>query len=305
MNHIPFTLLAYFLNGIAVLIDKFMLTKQIPNPLIYVFYFSVFSLLALFLLPTTHYPLPTTLILASTSTLLWTTGAYFMFSALTVGQASRVIPIIGTIIPIILLLTALFTRVVSSGEIFAIVFLIGGLIFLTLPDWFIDKNSSKIKPLELLFTFASAIFFAISYIALRQAYLQENFLTVLVYSRIILIPIIAITLILPITRKIIFAKSEKHPLFHLKSKIGLLFLAGGAAGGASELLLTFSVSLANPALVNSLQGTQYVFIFFASLILSSRFPDVFKESLHIGKLVSKLIGVGLIGLGLYLLAFAG
>ena len=78
---------------------------------------------------------------------------------------------------------------------------------------------------------------------------------------------------------------------------------GQAVGGASELLITFSVSLATPALVNSLQGSQYLFLFIASLFLGKKFPEIFKEQHTYLKTAFKILGIICIAVGLYLLAF--
>lgn len=295
MNYLPFALLAYLLNAAAVTVDKLLLAKTIPNPLIYIFYISMASFLALFFLPLTHTPSVEVFMLASTSTLLWTTGAYFLYSALRVGLASRVVPVIGTLVPLTLLLHGAFTSKLSTFEIFAIESLILGLIFLTLPDW---KGHLSFK--ELAFEVTSAILFAISYLVLREAYLKEEFLTVLVWSRLILIPTATIILALPSLRKIVL--SQGTPVNWL-SKTGALFVFGQLAGGVSEVLITFSVSLATPALVNSLQGTQNIFLMLFSLILARKMPDIFSERFSPTIIISKLSGISFIGLGLYILAY--
>lgn len=299
MTHIPVTLLAYFLNATAVTIDKLMLTKHISNPLIYIFYFSAFSALALFLLPFAGVPTLEVFIIASTSTILWTIGAYFMFKGLQVGLVSRVIPIIGTLIPVFLLVESLINKTITQAEVIAVVVLIFGIVALTITDW-----KGQIKKSEIAFELLSAVFFAVSYIVLRQAYLQADFLTVLVWSRFIIIPISLIILIIPRLRQIIFSSHAGQPAFSLISKAGLLFLAAQTAGGLSELLLTFSISLASPALVNSLQGTQYIYLLVFALILSRKYPAVFKEKYTFLVIFSKIIGIALIGIGLYLLAFS-
>lgn len=297
MSHIPFTLMAYLFNATSVTIDKFMLTKHIPNPLIYIFYFSAFSALALVLLPFTHIPTLEVLIIASASTVLWTTGAYFMFRGLQVGLVSRVIPVIGTMIPILLLTEALISQTISGTQILAVILLTFGLISLTIMEW---KGSITKK--EIAFILLSALLFAVSYVVLRQAYLRDDFLTVLVWSRFIIMPVSIIILLVPSLRKIVFSSKAGQPSFSLLSKAGLLFIMGQAAGGSSELLLTFSISLANPALVNSLQGSQYAFLFLFSIFLTKRFPEVFKERFSFITVLSKIIGIGFIAGGLYLLA---
>ncbi len=298
MSHLPFTLAAYFLNAVAVTIDKILLNKAIKDPLTYIFYFSIFSLLALLLLPFAHFPPLFVLFLASLSTILWTTGAYFMLKALQKGQVARVIPVIGTLTPVILLIQATTSQTITTNQLWAVVILIFGLIFITLPSW-----RGDIKREEILFEFIASFFFAVSYLVLRQAYLQEDFLTVFVYSRMVLIPAAAIIFLVPTLRKRAFSQGDTK--FNLLSSSGVLFLLGQSAGGASELLLTFSISLATPALVNSLQGIQYAFLFIFSLVLSNRLPKVFKEDFSLYNMYSKLAGIIFLALGLYVLAFSG
>ncbi|KKQ16112.1 MAG: hypothetical protein US28_C0005G0027 [Candidatus Daviesbacteria bacterium GW2011_GWA1_36_8] len=297
MSHLPFTILAYFLNGIAVTVDKFLLVKHIPNPLIYIFYYSLVSCVILLATPFTKFPSFEVLFLASISTLLWTTGAYLMFRALQIGVLSRVIPIIGTLIPLFLLIDSSINGTINLNETWAVLFFIFGLISLTIFDW-----KGKISLSEVVLEVGSALFFAISYIILRQAYLQENFLTVFVWSRPILIPVGIIILLVPKLRRIVLAK--EGPRLKFFSKAGALFAIGQVSGGTSELLLTFSISLATPALVNSLQGTQYIFLFILSLFLAKKFPEIYKENLSRVVIIFKILGIFCIGAGLYILAYS-
>lgn len=297
MSYLPFALLAYFFNGIAVLIDKFLLTAKIKQPLVYIFYISLFSFLLVFFLPLTHVPKFNVFLLASVSTIIWTSGLYFYYKALQVGLVSRVVPVIGVLIPIFLTIEAIFVKSISQIEFLAILVLILGLVFLTIFEW-----RGHLTRHELRFEIISGFLFAISYVILRQAFLMDDFLTVLIWSRMIFIPLAIIILLIPLTRKMILISGE-GPKFSLKSKSGLLFMFGQATGGASELLITFSVSLATPALVNSLQGSQYLFLFFASLFLGRKFPEIFREQHTHLKTALKILGILCITAGLYILAF--
>lgn len=289
MTHLPFTILAYFLNSISVTVNKILLKKDIPDPFAYIFYISIFSLILLPAIIFTHVLSLPILTQASISTLFWITGAYFMFKALKTGQVSRVIPVIGTLLPLILFFDASRTSSITTNQTWAISFLVLGLIFITLIDW-----KGKFSKKELLYEVVSASFFALSYILLRQAYLQAPFFSVLVWSRLILIPLILLILLLPSLRKKVLVKSNISK--NTFSKTGLIFLAGQVSGGASELLLLFSISLANPALVNSLQGTQYIFLAFFGLFLKEKYT---KPALFF-----KLIGILFIALGLFVLTFS-
>lgn len=302
MSHIPIALAAYFFNALAVLSSKFLLKKIIPDPLIYIFYISLVSLLALFALPFTNIPNLEVFSLASASTLLWTLAAYLMYKALKIAPVSRVIPIIGTLIPLILLITASQNSSLAQNQIHAILVLILGMVFLTITDWqpSLQSNDKKLNKTEVIYEVASAVFFAISYIILRQAYAQFDFFSTIVWSRLILLPVGIIILAQPALRlKIITPSGPKLNLF---SKNGLIFSGGQISGVISEFLLLFAISLANPALVNSLQGSQYVFLLFFALILSRKYPSIFQEKYTSKILAIKFIGIALIGAGLYLLA---
>lgn len=287
MNHIPFTITAYLFNALAVTANKFLLNKAIPDPLIYVFFISLVSILAILALPLTKVPTLDIFLIASVSTIFWTTGAYFMFAALKIAAVSRVIPIIGTLIPLILLISASLTNSVSQNQVVAVVILLIGMIFLTRSDL-----QGKLGKKEIIFEILSAMTFALSYIILRQAYLKLDFFSTIVWSRLILLPLCLFMLLVPhIRKKIITSKGSTINFF---SKDGLIFLGGQAAGIISELLLLFSISLANPALVNSLQGTQYIFLLIFGLVF-------FKEKYTSASLISKITGIAAIGIGLYLL----
>ncbi len=299
MNHLPFTISAYLFNALSVLTNKFLLNKTIPDPLIYVFYISLVSFLVIFALPFTHIPTTAVFTTASVSTLLWTAGAYFMFKALKIGQVSRVIPVIGTAIPIILLIFASGGNAISVTQAQAVAVLTLGMIALTVTSW-----RGKLIKWEIIFELLSAGCFAFSYILLRQAYLQLDFFSVLIWSRLILLPLCIFILIIPTVRKKIVTStvsmSSRRKPGSIKS--GLIFLGGQISGVISELLILFSISLANPALVNSLQGTQYVFLLVFALVLGKKYPQIFEEKYTLLTLLPKLIGIILIGLGLYLLS---
>ena len=303
MSYLPFAILAQVLNSVAVTIDKFLLTKTIPDPLIYIFYFSLISLLALLITPFVHLPTEAVLTLASLSTLCWTAGAYFMLSALKSGQAQRVIPIIGAATPIFLIFFSFGGLTFSQLE--AIALLVAGLLLLTVEDL-----KGRFNKRELLLEIISALFFAVSYYLLRLGFEQQDlpaggqgFLTVLVWSRPILIPLGFFILIIPALRRKItsfLASKKTHP----RKSIGL-FIFGQISATTSELLLLFSISLASPALVNSLQGIKYVFLLIFSLILGRKFPEIFKNNFQGFYAISQIVGMGLIGAGLYILAISG
>lgn len=292
-----FAILANLLNSIALTVDKFLITKVIPDPLVYVFYFSLISFVALLGIPFTQFPSSQVFILASTSTLSWTLGAYLMFWALKTGQVQRVVPVIGTIIPLILLAISSITGGISPNQTVAVLILVLGLVFLTFQDL---RGRLLLK--ELFLEVLSAIFFALAYLMLREAFLKQDFLTVLIWSRPVLLPLGVVIILIPKGREIVLSVTKQGS--NLK-KAGLLFVGGQISAGVSELLLLFAISLANPTLVNSLQGTKYVFLLIFAFILGKKYPDIFKRQRGGWQLLTTILGIILIGAGLAFLAFKG
>ncbi|TSC93540.1 MAG: hypothetical protein CEN91_224, partial [Candidatus Berkelbacteria bacterium Licking1014_85] len=108
---------------------------------------------------------------------------------------------------------------------------------------------------------------------------------------------VILILFVPDWRKLIIkhqqgAKTRKNLTFFLSVRL---------LAALAFIMLNWAISLGNVALVNSLQGAQYVFLFFIVLFLSAKFPRILKEELGGGVLLQKTIGVSLIGTGLYML----
>ncbi|MDP3973396.1 MAG: hypothetical protein Q8P92_01050 [Candidatus Daviesbacteria bacterium] len=295
MIYLPIAIVSFFLNSVAVTVDKLLLTKTIRDPLLYVFYFSLVSLLVLLIFPFIQVPTTNVLVLASLSTLFWTLAAYLMFKALQIGLLQRVIPVIGTLTPLFLLIFARREHSISPSQTWAVIFLLSGLILLNLGYF-----KGRIKINELILSILSALFFAVSYFLLRLAFLEESFLSVFVYSRPILIPLGIILFLIPQFRRKIL-QFQKNNL-KIQNPAVWLFAAGQISAAASELLLIFAISLASPAIVNSLQGIKYIFLMIFSLVLGKKYPEIFVEKTSLMITLAKFLGIVSIIIGLYLLS---
>ncbi|MFA5024811.1 MAG: hypothetical protein WC523_07760, partial [Patescibacteria group bacterium] len=69
---------------------------------------------------------------------------------------------------------------------------------------------------------------------------------------------------------------------------------------AAFIMINWAISLGNVAVVNALQGVQYLFLFVIIILISNKFPKMLNEQLGGGVLLQKLIGTVMICLGLYL-----
>jgi hypothetical protein len=67
------------------------------------------------------------------------------------------------------------------------------------------------------------------------------------------------------------------------------------------IMLNWAISLGNVALINALQGVQYIFLLIIVLFLSTKFPKIMREETGGGILFQKIIGAALLAIGLYML----
>ena len=77
------------------------------------------------------------------------------------------------------------------------------------------------------------------------------------------------------------------------------FLVVRLLASLAFIMLNRAISLGNVALVNSLQGVQYVFLMLIVFFLSTRYPRVLDEELGGGVIFQKVVGATLMSGVLY------
>jgi len=143
----------------------------------------------------------------------------------------------------------------------------------------------------------SAFVFAAYYVLIKYIFLHQPFLGSYVWTRLGSF-LGALFLIVPRRNwDIIFEPQRKtEAIKNLPLFLGIRLLAG-----IGFILLNYALSFGNVALINALQGIQYVFLIFIVLFLSESYPGILKEEMNRAVLAQKLIGGILVGVGLYLL----
>ena len=295
---LPIAIIGYILNGGAVVIDKILLNTSLPKPAIYTFYISMLGLLAILLLPFGFEWKNSILLPAFLSGVTATLALLTFFQSLKSGEASVAGPVIGAFNPLFALILGItfFNQLISGSQLIAILVLILGTAILTFNLWFSRIKSQK----QLLTMTLSGFFFALSYVFLKEGFLQSNFITGLILTRFFGAAAALLFLLMPDFRNQIFASSlKKHNFFN---KTSLLLLTGQSMGAAQGFLLALAVSLASPALVNSLFGMQYLVILGVSLALAKKAPQLLDENLSKAVVWQKILGAGILSLGVYLLS---
>lgn len=299
IGFLPISILAYALNGGSIIVNKILLNDSLPKPLLYTFYSNVFQLLVLFLIPFGFtLSFDSAFYMAAISGIVSVFALHTFYISLKQNEASVAGPLVGAFNPLFtIILGAIFlNQFLTATQFLAVLVLIIGTIIVSL-----SLLLSKVKIDKRFFMIIlSGLLFAISYILLREAFLKTSFINGLIISRAAAGLFVLTFFALPSLRSDIFnpKKSSSKPL----SKPTLILLGSGHAMGAlSGLLITFGTSLANPALVNSMFGIQYVTILLVAIFLSQKHPQLLDEKLTKASIFQKAAGVAVLSFGLYLM----
>ena len=301
MSWILIAISAYLILAIVSLVDKYLLVGPIPNPKVYTFYIGVLGVLVLFLAPFVGFSVsqPGQIILSLLAGAIFTYGLFWFYKALRDFEASRVVPAIGGILP---LFTLGIVYIFSAGketlgyfEFFAFILLILGSILITY------ERSKKISFKSLQISAIAAFFLSLSFVLTKYVYLAQPFWSGFIWIRIGgFLMAISFFLLFKEIREEIFKKKVSFK----KRTIGV-FLSNQAMGAGAGILQNWAIFLAPlvcVAIVNALQGVQYVFLLMFTVLLSLKFPQILKEEISKKILFQKIISILLIGGGLVLLA---
>jgi len=305
MTWVFVTIFSYFLFSLSSLVDKYLLSKRLPDPVLLSFYVGILGFFALFLIP--WFPFPTNyfiFFLAFAAGFFRIFGLFFYYRALWEFETSRVVPAIGAILPISTLFFSLtfFVKnqtifdIFSFEKIISFLFLLAGGVLISV------EKSKKLTLKSITFSAFSAILFSLSFLFSKVVYQKIGF-----GSGIILILLACafsalFFLFFKNTReRIIKAKSLQSKE---KKKTGVLFLFNQVLGGSASLIQNYAISLtpiAYLAFLNALEGTKYVFLLIFTLFLSLKFPHIIKEEISKKTIFQKILAVLLIVIGLAML----
>jgi drug/metabolite transporter (DMT)-like permease len=289
--------LAYFFLSLSSLGNKLVLAGT-SKPTSFTFYVGMLNISVLIFLPFIAWSFPNASILwwMIAEAIVFMLGLYTMYWAIEYYDVTKVITTIGATQPIfILILTWLIWGEATLGRngILAFILLVIGNIIISL-----GKNAKATEG-YLKLTLLAALFFAVDYILSKIIFLSVPFLYGLFWMRMFAFFLAFILLVSKKNRKEIFEKKTV-----LNKKTELTFMLANTAGGASNILQSFAISLAPVAflpVVNSLNGLQYVFLFFLTLFVSYFWPKALHEKETKKIIIQKIISIIFIASGLALL----
>lgn len=292
MSWLIVIILSYFLFAVVSLVDRYLLIGP-PNPKIYTFYVGVLGILALLLVPFVGFSVPGVyeIIFCLLVGAVYVFALFFLFSGLEQFEASRIIPGIGGFLPIFTLLLIYFfsegRTVLNPLEILAFFFLVLGSVTIS---W---QSSTKISFKSLGFSALIGLFLSLNFVLAKYVYLILPFWTGFIWIRVG-------TFLTSIF--FLFTKQVRKELFSgvsaFSKKTGAFFLFNQAIGASAFILQNWAIALAGLvylSVINALQGIQYVFLFFLTLLF-------LKEGLSKKVILQKITAILFIGIGLIILA---
>ena len=314
---LPIAIFAYLINAGVYTADKYFLSKKVHSSVAYAFYVGIWSIgnVMLFLFVPFFVPSLSWLILDLLAGLLFLWALVAWYKALHQSEATKVVPIVGAFIPVYsFILSYIFLgESLSQKELIALLILIIGGVLISIKQKqesrmkkiiknimaLLGSKKAEVHPVSRLITnsLIAAFAFASYYVLIKYIYMNQPFLESYIWTRLGSFFGALLLIITPHNREIILAKKKRGSAI----KSWPLFLSIRFLAVIAFIFLNYAISLGNVALINAVQGVQYVFLLFIILVLSEKYPKILKEEMGRTVLIQKFMGVLLVGVGLYLL----
>lgn len=287
---------AYFIMALSQLVDKAFLNVVFKEAKAYVFLVGALGSLVVILIPF-GLTLPSLglLLISLIGGGLFILALWPFLSALQGDDASRVIPLIGGVVPVATLIgevTFLGGRL-ESLDYLAFALLVSGAIVLT----FSRSESSRRSRSAAFKAVLGSLLFAASFVITKYVFSNLDFVSGFFWMRLGGVIAALGFFALPEVRQ------ELKSFFTKRSgwlKTGYFANQGLAGGGF--VLQNYAISLASVSLVNALQGVQYIFIIIFVVIAAKFKPELLGEKISRRIMLEKITAILIIVAGIAVLA---
>ncbi|MDD4412131.1 MAG: DMT family transporter [Patescibacteria group bacterium] len=309
MSYIYLAIIAYLILALVNLADKALLDKVLPSSKTYTFLVSLLGGAVFVAYPWYGaWPGWSLFFINILVGAIFPLGLLLLYQALKTGEASKILVISGSSVPIFTVVMAYF----FLGERFNFHQWLGitGLIVGTAIIAWLPAKENWIKRVSHWLGFGAAdqavgiaeavgagLLFAIFFTASKFLYTAQSFFSAFIWLRLGAVLVALLFLVHKASRREIF-KSLKN--LH-GGKAGLFF-ANQSVAAIGFGLQNYALYLGSAAIVNSMQGVQYAFLLILGATLTIFAPKVIKENISTTIIIQKLIAITLIGLSLFVLA---
>lgn len=282
--------IAYFLEAMVFVIDKYLLSSKINSPIAYAFYAAVISGVAVVLIPF-GVTLPSfwELLMAIISGIAFFLAMVYLYRTIheiDVLEATPAISVI-TAITTILLNLVLIKEFISTQSLLAFIFLVLGTLMMS---YLHLSNKRVLKNM-----FLAGFFFGVSFVTMKYFFNTTNFVDGLFWTRMGLVGSALVMLLSPKFRAQIATalhgatRNSQHAFIFNKLLSAVAFVT-----------LYYSIKIGSVVFVNALQGFQYVFVLIIGFVMIRKMPRLFEK--HHDGLWRKIVAVIFLSIGFALLA---
>lgn len=248
-------------NAVAFIVDKTLLTTALKRSSTYAAMIGIFSFVTIVAAPWVK-AWPS---LALYPVILGFGGFFVLalwafFEALKEAEASRVVPIVGSLIPIF----TLAGTSVLFGERLSL-FQASGFALLLVATWLLTRGGSKKSGLTrgtVLISILASVLFAAASVSGKYAFEHGDFIGVFIASRMAagLVGLVVLACVAGARRELLGMIKPKPHAQKQKSHTAAWAVFGQACGAVGFLLVHLAIAQGSAALVNALQAVQYAAI---------------------------------------------
>lgn len=290
-------IVAYIFYALVFIIDKYVVSRPLPHPVVYTFYVGVLSLGVWVLAPFSLEVLSKRdMLLAFLAGVAQVLGWVCFFTALNKGEVSRVSPFVGAFIGVFTFIFSYFliSERLTQKQLLALVFLLLGSLIIVFK---FKRNQTKERLQKNIFILAlfASLFFSVFWVVTKFIYNQNSFIPSTIWIRTGAAFVSLLFLIPSKYRQLIFSK-----LRSTKGETNRTIILGRIFSVFAAFGIYVAVYLGSVTIVNALQGLQYIFILIIALFLYKKIP-LLKEEIKREVIIQKVIAIIFIGLGLALL----
>ncbi len=296
-NGIFMAIVAHGLIGISLVWDKVLLRNPgTRNLYSYVFWLGAISIFGLLLIPF-GYNSPSMMVIgiAFVAGVIHLVGVFFYYAALKRGEASESLAVMGGFSPVATATIGYFllSRQMSWGELLGFALMTGG--------GFVMFFSEKMQLKRLLapMLLASGLLGLVNVLE-KMVYNQTNFVSGYVWFTIGTFVGALGLLVRPTWRRQIFGESGQD-----QTRNRSWYFVNRFISGVGSFLIFYAISLAHPAIVDSISGVRYAVIFVAAYLLTKLRPEWLKEDFRGWQLVTKAAATCLVVAGLVIVGLGG
>jgi len=306
MTWILIAILGHAANGFAFVVDKMLLKNAFKRSATYAGMVGLLSAVALVLIPWVKvWPTGGDLLLAILCGVTFMAALWSFFAALARGEASRVVPIISALIPIMTLAGtfAFLGERLSGKQLIGFCLLIASTVLLAGA-----KSQSRLTKATIGLCVLSALLFAISSVSGKAVYDHVGFLGGFVTTRIVaaITALLMALLIDPLSGAEMLTivrggKKKKKGEVISGASAAKLAVVGQVLGGIGFITLQYAISLGSASIVNALQVMQFALLVIVAFFLKSKAQTLLGESLNRSVIFLKAIALVVMACGLALI----